>query len=340
MFDESSSRVHEGSIPVSDAHRVGSDRRGPFPPGHSARVPWLEVVLAVAKVVAPQISPRGQNSESTVATSDGSILASASERESSARGVQASARRQRRPVSDDVESRAARAELVHMGELSAARQALEGAALAPGTDATLAMLQNPLRRPPTLRDPIPQDILEVEPGSPFVLDPELFARNIRIARRGAAAGPSGMTADHLRVILESAPDTSSFGRAAQDLARAQVPPDVLMLLRMGRLTASEKPCGGVRGIVCGDIVRRLVAGTIAQSITPGVEAATSPFQCALNTSNIVFPHHGGREGVTYLGQVPLRPIFFFYLGQSYSGQSYLGQAYLGQPLFKAGLSTI
>ena len=46
-----------------------------------------------------------------------------------------------------------------------------------------------------------------------------------------------MTADHLRVILESVADTSSFSRAAQDLA--QVPPDVLTLLRMGRLTALE-----------------------------------------------------------------------------------------------------
>ena len=106
-----------------------------------------------------------------------------------------------------------------------------------------------------------------DPGSPFVLDPE---GNIRSARRGAAPGPSGKTADHLRVILES-PDTSSFSRVAQDLARAQVPLDVLTLL-----TAMEKPGGGVRGIVCGDIVRRLVARTIAQSITPAVEAAISP----------------------------------------------------------------
>ena len=37
------------------------------------------------------------------------------------------------------------------------------------------------------------------------------------------------------------------------------------------------------------------------------------------------------SGVTYLGQVPLRPIFF-YIGQSYSGQAYLGQ-FLGQALF-------
>ena len=35
-------------------------------------------------------------------------------------------------------------------------------------------------------------------------------------------------------------------------------------LRMGRITALQKPTGGVRGIVAGDIIRRLVARTIAQ----------------------------------------------------------------------------
>ena len=75
-----------------------------------------------------------------------------------------------------------------------------------------------------------------------------------------------------------------FSRAAQDLA-TQVPLDVLTLLRMGRLTALEKPGGGVRGIVCGDILRRLFARTIAQSITPVVEAETSPFQYALTTKS-------------------------------------------------------
>ena len=40
------------------------------------------------------------------------------------------------------------------------------------------------------------------------------------------------------------------------------------------------------------------------------------------------------SGVTFFGQVPLRPIFFS------TCQSYSGQSYLGQPLFKPGLSTI
>ena len=56
-----------------------------------------------------------------------------------------------------------------------------------------------------------------------------------------------MTAEHLRVTLESEVDTSSLGRAAQDLARAEVPRDVIALLRMGRLTALQKPASGVGG---------------------------------------------------------------------------------------------
>ena len=54
---------------------------------------------------------------------------------------------------------------------------------------------------------------------------------------------------------------------------------------MGRLTALQKPNGGVRGIVSGDVVRRLVARTIAQQLTPAEQRATSPFQYALSTKS-------------------------------------------------------
>ena len=52
---------------------------------------------------------------------------------------------------------------------------------------------------------------------------------------------------------------------------------------MGRVTALQKPSGGVRGIVVGDIVRRIVARTISQQIAPAVEVATAPYQFALST---------------------------------------------------------
>ena len=61
----------------------------------------------------------------------------------------ASRRRRRRRGENDIQRRADRAEaLVQMEELSAGRHALEGAALAPGSEATLHELQNPVRRPP------------------------------------------------------------------------------------------------------------------------------------------------------------------------------------------------
>ena len=107
--------------------------------------------------------------------------------ECTSRGAQASSRRRRRANPDDQESRAVRAEaLVQMGELSFARQALEGVAVAPGNEETRAALQNPERRPPCLLDPIPPDILNAAPIEPFVLDAEDFARNVRSAKRGAA----------------------------------------------------------------------------------------------------------------------------------------------------------
>ena len=41
----------------------------------------------------------------------------------------------------------------------------------------------------------------------------------------------------------------------------------------------------MRGIVVGEVIRRLVARTIAQQLGPAVEAATSPFQFALSTKS-------------------------------------------------------
>ena len=134
-----------------------------------------------------------------------SLLASA--QESTSRGAQAFSRR-RRVTHDDLESRAAWAEaLVQMEELSSARQAFEGAAVLLGNGATLTALQNPSRRPSVLRDPSPDDILNVVLICLLVLDREECARNVRSAKRGAAGGPSGTTAEHLRgAILKSEVD--------------------------------------------------------------------------------------------------------------------------------------
>ena len=128
------------------------------------------------------------------------------------RAAQARCRRRRRQV-DDVEQRAIRAEtLIHLGELSHARQVLEGAELAPGNQATLDA-QDEERRPPLPTRCLPPDLVHHMPIRPFQLDEHIFSRNLRSSRRGAAAGPSGMTMEHLRPLLDD----------VRALAQAKVP---------------------------------------------------------------------------------------------------------------------
>ena len=82
-----------------------------------------------------------------------------------------------------------------------------------------------------------------------------------------------MTTEHLRPLLDSARDSELLWELGQSVARGQV-------LRLGRITALRKPSGGIRGIVVGDVFRRLA---IAQQISPAVEWGTAPFQYALTT---------------------------------------------------------
>ena len=172
-------------------------------------------------------------------------------------------RRRRRQRGDDVNRRAARAlRLVQLGEASSARQALEGAEVAPLD--TLNQLRDENRRPPVPRSPVP-----------FSLDCEQFLLNLRSSKRGVAAGPSGMTADHLMPLLETERDSAKLFALASSLAKGDVPIEVVSWVRMGRITALRKEDGGVRGITVGDILRRLVARTIAQQISKVVEESTA-----------------------------------------------------------------
>ena len=92
-----------------------------------------------------------------------------------------------------------------------------------------------------------------------------------------------MTVEHLRPLPDLVRDQQLFCKVAERLARADVPPSIVEAIRMGRMTALRKTNGGVRGIVVGDVVRRLVARTVAQQLGPSVEAATAPCQHALST---------------------------------------------------------
>ena len=137
-----------------------------------------------------------------------------------------------------------RMHLVQLGELSSARQALEGAEVAPGDRNTLAALQDPVRRPAIPRDPLPEDLLTHVPARIFELDKGKFSKNLRSARRGAAAGPSGMTVEHLQPLLDHPRALHSMFLLAERLARADVPPSIVDAIRQGRLTANESQTEG------------------------------------------------------------------------------------------------
>ena len=58
-------------------------------------------------------------------------------------------------------------------------------------------------------------------GVPFALDEDRFYKNLRVAKRGAAGGPSGMTAEHLRPLMDSPRDMKLFFKLAERLARGK-----------------------------------------------------------------------------------------------------------------------
>ena len=191
------------------------------------------------------------------------------------------ARRRKKRRGGGLAQRLSRAEaLVHLGELSSARQALEGADLAPGNEETLNALR---RRPAMPRDAIPPELTRHVPEVLFTLDEGQLFKNLRSAKRGAAPGPSGMTVEHLHPLLDHSGDLRLFAAAAEMLARGQVPESIQTAVKLGRMTALSKADGGVRGIVAGDVVRRLVARTMSQQLMEAVQSATSPFQHAMAT---------------------------------------------------------
>ena len=114
-------------------------------------------------------------------------------------------------------------------------------------------------------------------------DVDKLLKNLREARKGSAAGPSGITSEHLKPLLESAECSRLFGEVSTQFARGEMPEEILKGIKMGRMTALQKHDGGVHGIVVGDVVRRLVARTIAQQFTEEAEAVTHLFQYALST---------------------------------------------------------
>ena len=92
-----------------------------------------------------------------------------------------------------------------------------------------------------------------------------------------------MRYEHLRVLLDDDDLWGMFVDMAGEFAQAAAPAEVMQALRLGRLTALNKKDDGVRGIVAGSVMRRLVCRAIAAQFSDEFLARTAPFQFALQT---------------------------------------------------------
>ena len=188
------------------------------------------------------------------------------------------------PSTNTLEQRARRARhLVHQGELSAARQALTAGPLAPGDASTLDELRDPTRRPAAPYGPIEAAIMQFVPAEPLQLPDALIINALRRTRKGAAPGPSGLTAETLRLVLDDADATQAFLQVSHLLAQADLPQQASNAIALGRLVALQKPNGRIRGLVVGDLLRRVVSRSIAQHFGQTIHTACSPYQFALST---------------------------------------------------------
>ncbi|CAE7883168.1 unnamed protein product, partial [Symbiodinium sp. KB8] len=132
-------------------------------------------------------------------------------------------------------------------------------------------------------DPDPE-LLAFRPEEQCALPLHPFLASLRTATRGSAAGPSGITNEPLRILLDDEADCTLSHRAAGRLARADVPvTPVVAAIRAGRIVALRKPSGRARALVVGDVMRRLVGRTLAQGYASELQTACMPSQHGLST---------------------------------------------------------
>ena len=96
-------------------------------------------------------------------------------------------------------------------------------------------------------------------------------------------GLSGATFAMYKLLLDDEVAIDLLTGAVKRLARADVAHEVAEALAMSRLTALPKPHGGVRGIATGDVFRCLVSRVLARVYADVFDAATRPYQFALQT---------------------------------------------------------
>ena len=161
-------------------------------------------------------------------------------------------------------------------EISRARVFLISSGLAPGNDDILRVLIAAKQLQDQELNRISHEALHHELSTLVSINNGRLLSALRAPGRGSAPDFAGMR-------YEDAELWSLVQDLTQDFARARVPTDVLQSLRLGRFTALRKKDGGIRGIVAGFVLRRLVCRTMAAQFGDDFYARIAPCPFALQT---------------------------------------------------------
>ncbi|KAJ9437513.1 Retrotransposable element SLACS 132 kDa protein [Diplonema papillatum] len=135
--------------------------------------------------------------------------------------------------------------------------ALSAAKVASVTEDSLRTMRE--KHPEAAPPPGLQGVQRQEVDSPHVTK-EAVKKALRSMPRGTAAGPSGLTAQHLLDLLGPAcPLAEPLAAAVGCLAAGKMAESARPFWYGAKLVALEKKDGGLRPIACGEILRRLAA---------------------------------------------------------------------------------
>jgi hypothetical protein len=110
------------------------------------------------------------------------------------------------------------------------------------------------------------------------IDPDKLTKTLKRMCTGAAAGPSGLTMEHMRVLIETELGMELLAGVCTLIASGKLPEEAKSLLLSSRLIALEKPDGGIRPIAIGETLYRLTAAHLINELKDNIAEVLQPVQ--------------------------------------------------------------
>ncbi len=198
------------------------------------------------------------------------------------------------PAEEEMEACDRAERLLRQGHIAKATRALDQAKLAPLDSNTINELH---RLHPQSSEPMPS-LPEDTPTVHIEPSPELAAFIRRQASKGAAAGLTGISANHLSPLLRSQTCFLTLATILTHVTAGTLSPSTRQLFTASRGIALTKPNGKVRPIAIGDVFYRIGAGWLIKQNLEQIKSA-----CGQN--QLGYGKQGGVEAMSHLLTIAL-----------------------------------